>query len=198
MRNRCLYVIVALLFSQVSFADPTHMGVEPQELVSLILVCETPQGEQEEVCDFKRTAIYGPLQQDFFKIPEGKALIVTEFDWKYTNAFGSELKDELIEVFLLRGLPCIGDQALCPRPPIKSYAIANPFGASIGGSIFATGNVQMTTGFAIALPGTLLVRVRDMSGNVLPIHGDFAELQATVRGYLVTVTCGIPGAPPCR
>ncbi len=177
------------------------MGVEPNELVSLILVCEIPEGGSNEICDFKRTLMSGPPEADFFAISEGKVLIVTEFDWKYINTTGSDLEDQPIEVHLNRKvspIACALDPKLCPLPPLKSFGIANQFGSVIGGGIFASGNVQMTTGFAITFPSTLLVNVLDMFGTQLPIHNDFADLQVTVRGYLVTATCGIPGAPPCR
>jgi hypothetical protein len=188
-----LFLLIAFFFSHRSIADPTHMGVEPHEMISLIRVCEDSSDGEE--CGFKRTLNVGGTEKDFFKIPEGKVLIVTDFEWKYINTKASELENQLIECDLTRIVFCISD---CPLPPAKSYAIANEFGSVFEGGIFASGSLQMTTGFVVGPPMNLGIRVIDIFGKPLPSHDDSAVLEATVRGYLLTATCGIPGTPPCR
>ncbi|HSE41944.1 MAG TPA: hypothetical protein VLH08_14365 [Acidobacteriota bacterium] len=190
---RVICMIIPFLISDIGSADSTHMGVEPAEMVSLVRICE-----EKDSCSFKRTTSYGGMETDSFKIPEGKVLVVTEFDWRYVNGAGFGLEDQLIEFDLIRGSLCeLGDKP-CAGPPVRSFAVATQYGQVIGGAIFASGTLQMTTGFVISIPAHLGVNLKDMFGNHIPTTGEFTVLDVTVRGYLITPTCGLPGTPPCR
>ncbi len=65
-------------------------------------MCEIPEGGSTELWNFKRTYMDGLVDPDFFEMPQGKALIITEFDWKYINTAEFDLNGQLIELNLSR------------------------------------------------------------------------------------------------
>lgn len=192
---RWLCLVLILLVSPICFSAPTHMGVEPQELVSLTRQCEkNSDGEIE--CDFVRQLIDG-FKETPFVIPEGKVFVVTEVEWAYVFTEPNELDGTLfrflLEACLIGKLGCLNIQ-----PDASSYSTAHQFGPIIGGGVYASGSLEMTTGFAIASNRKLGARVVDMFKGSLPTEGQFVNLEVNVRGYLVAADCGVPGTPPCR
>ncbi len=193
-----IFAFMFLIAVPVCFGASTHMGVEPQELVSLIRHCYVNDTPPLFDCFMRRTFATGELE-DNFKIPEGKMLIVTDYEWKYVNTEPNDLAGTLLRISIHRS--CLDPQDACLTShfqPASSFAEANEFGPILGGGIYASGNAQMTTGFAVASNRKLSVHMEDMLGGFLPTSGEFIKLELMVRGYLVASTCGIPGTPACR
>jgi hypothetical protein len=195
MNKFWLCLVLTLLISPICYGAPTHMGVEPQELVSLMRQCfKNDDGEIE--CRFIRQLADGAKEIPF-EIPEGKVLVVTEFEWEYINTEPNELDGTPVRFSLWA---CSTSQLGCLTilPDAHSFTTAHQVGPIIGGAIYASGSLEMTTGFAISRSRFLKAGLTDAYGGGIATEGEFIKMEVNVRGYLVAIECGVPGGPPCR
>lgn len=171
-----VFLIAMFVFASIALAQ-SHMGVPPEDFVTLEAHCKAADDVVcTEAYPLSRTYPDGSGGSVPYVIPEGKLLVVTDVNWRWTTI---DLDDARIghhmEVFLRRDN--LANSSLSNEPFTSSATISRTLCASpCVGAISATGDVEMTTGFIVGSEAKLAYSVNDT--------GSFG-LVLIIRGYLL-------------
>ena len=173
---KSLVIFSAILWLAACPAPPTnitHMGVPPGEHVVLECVGGATDGCGTAKWDFVRNLPDGTRASGYFRIPEGKMLVITDVDWQY------HYEEHAYKMMILRlKLINIAEfSAPGPEPHgervFESTIILNQFGE---GGI----SESMTSGFVVSSKARICPDLFPGPGG--PPHG----LQHLIlRGYLI-------------
>src|SRR5688572_22817709 len=79
-----LIPVAILIIPNVLYAgDLTHVGAQVDDLVTLQVISGARNGCGPAKFDVFRVLLDGTSPADPFRVPEGRALVITELDWYY-------------------------------------------------------------------------------------------------------------------
>jgi hypothetical protein len=139
-------------------------AASPRDIVTLEMYGNAKDGCAETKVDFRRSYPDGTVSADSFRVPEGKALVVTDVDWYYTSGLAGAA--QVLSVVVEN----IADRAK-RRRAFESTVRLGPDG--VGGI-----SEHMTTGFVVRSSARLCAETRNG-----PI-GSPLRLSVLLRGYL--------------
>jgi hypothetical protein len=146
--------------------DLTHLGAQVDDLVTLQVISGARNGCGSGKFDVVRVLPDGTSPADPFRVPEGRALVITELDWYYFN--GAPGATVILAVFA-ENLRDASKRNSVFQSPIR----LGPDG--VGGA-----SERMTSGFAISSAGRVCVDV--LNGAIgYPVRLS----KVLLRGYLV-------------
>jgi hypothetical protein len=144
----------------------THVGAQVDDLVTLQVISGARNGCGAAKFDVVRVLPDGTSSADPFRVPEGRALIITEMDWYYFN--GPPGATVILSV-IAENLRDASKRSSVFQSPIR----LGPDG--VGGA-----SERMTSGFAISSAGRVCVDV--LNG---PEGYPVRLSKVLLRGYLV-------------
>ncbi len=163
------YMYIVLLFGLVvtsRAADVTHLGVPPGDLVTLEMTSNVKGGCGEAKLDFVRLFPDGTSDLAVFRVPEGRALVVTDVDWHYFSG-----PPGLVIILSVR-LENLAD------PEKRHRVLESPI--RLGADGVGGASEHMTSGFLMSSQSRLCVDV--ING---PIGSPMRLSKVLLRGYLV-------------
>ena len=179
------FFITLMLFASSVFAQTTHMGVPASDMVVLKTVCSP---FFMKVCDsdalfgttdgstYDRIPADGKPEQDF-KIPERKVLVITDWEWSYSEStvMDDSAHDAIsVDLGALHGMS-ISETALKVtdgNSPLTTQG-------------HASGATQMTSGFVVSILPRWRVNRVIVGPNVPPLSS--RSFTIIIRGYLLDV-----------
>lgn len=161
-----LHIVLLLGLVVTSKAgDVTHLGVRPGDLVTLEMTSDVKGGCGEAKLDFVRLFPDGTSDLAVFRVPEGRALVVTDLDWHYFSG-----PPGLVVILSVR-LENLAD----PAKRHRVFESTIRLGADgVGGA-----SEHMTSGFLVSSGARLCV---DMING--PIGSPMRLSKVLLRGYL--------------
>lgn len=161
---RQVLFFLGLLLSTSGAGGQTHLGIPPDDLVTLEMRSDVRGGCGEAKIEFVRTHTDGRSGGPF-RVPEGKTLIVTEADWHYFS--GQPASFVALTLF-----------TESPESPELRQRVAES-SARLGPDGVGGANARWTTGFPVAGGRRLCV------GMVNAPLGTPLRLSSVIlRGYL--------------
>lgn len=164
-----LFVCLALLCGPVTTskgAGVTHLGVSPNDMVTLEMRSDVRGGCGELKLDFVRLLPDGTSDTAVFRVPKGRVLVATDLEWYYFNGAPG----------LVVGLSVLLENLEDPKKrgrAMESTVRLGPDG--VGGA-----SEYMTTGFVVSSGSRLCVDVvNGVAGPQLRLS------KVLLRGYLV-------------
>ncbi len=156
--------------------NTTHMGVPPSEHVVLEVVGGAVEGCGVAKWDFIRTLPDGTRASSFFRIPQGKMLVITDVDWQYH--YEEQAYKMMILRLMIYNLAEVTDHpGPHPHPNMRrvfeSTVILNQFGE---GGI----SESMTSGFVVSSKARICP---DLFPG--PQGPPFGLQHLILRGYLI-------------
>ena len=157
-----VFVIPHILYA----AGLTHVGAQVDDLVTLQVISGARNGCGPAKFDVFRVLPDGTSPADPFRVPEGRALVITELDWYYFN--GPPGATAILSVFAEN----LRDSS--KRTPVFQSPVR------LGTDGVGGASERMTSGFAISSAGRLCFDL--VNGTVgYPVRLS----KVLLRGYLV-------------
>lgn len=144
----------------------THLGVPVGDLVTLEMTTGAKNGCGEAKLDFVRVHLDGTTAAAPFRVPEGRALIVTDLDWHYFNGAPGLI---VILSILVENLA---------DPTVRHRAVEST--VRLGADGVGGASQHLTSGFPVSSRARLCVDV--VNG---PIGSPIRLSKVLLRGYLV-------------
>jgi hypothetical protein len=144
----------------------THLGVRAEDLIAVELAKDVDGGCGKEKLEFVRLHADGTSSHEGFRIPRGKALVVTDFDWYYSGGTPGQV------IILSLIVENISDAAKRRRAAESTVRLGAD---GVGGA-----SVRMTTGFVVSSRARLCAET--ING---PVGTPMRLSKVLVRGYLV-------------
>ena len=144
----------------------THLGAPVRDLVTLELRGDVRGGCGEEKLEFFQALQDGGSASTAFRVPDGRALVVTDVDWHY---FSGAPNGVVVLAMLIENLTDPAQR----RRAAESTATLGPHG--VGGA-----SEHMTTGFVVGPQARICLDV--VNGS---IGSPMRLSKVLLRGYLV-------------
>lgn len=191
-----------------SFAQNTHMGVSPTEMVSLFTICGSMAFPASK-CDSNKSSTSGSQfrrtfpngTQTDFVIPAGKYLVITDVEWYYTDITDTakDLDNKRIVFILRRSSSGTGlgseyvlvshDYAQFRECDQDVWDVFDGQSSGCTNQTSAGNNLQTTSGLVVQAGTSLKFMINAPTDET-------RRLVVTLRGYLLP-GCTIAGVP-CR
>jgi hypothetical protein len=178
------FFITLMLFASGVFAQNTHMGVPPGDMVVLKTICSSTLSAN--TCDshklghdtfgsnYNRLNADGKVEVDF-KIPARKILVITEWEWSYSEH--TVLEDSAQDPVLVMVGPITNASVS------KTNLIVSDASSPLSNQGHAFGASQMTSGFVTSVLPRWTIN-RKIGGLDSPSSRTFIIV---LRGYLLDV-----------
>ena len=160
-----LMVLAAFALAPASAAD-THLGVPLRDMVTLEMRSGVKGGCGEERLDFLRVFPDGKSDAAVFRVPQDRALVVTDLDWYYFQGTPG----------LMVVLSVLVENLAEPSKRHRAAESAVRLGPDgVGGA-----SEHMTSGFVVSSESRLCVEVVNS-----PVGSPLRLSKVLLRGYLV-------------